>query len=181
MMNQKKMVVRKLKICKFSLVSKICYFFGKSFMCFLAFLMVGGGTCGGEAVRSHIFAFQSWTDFRASPVWWWLERKWRLFFEFWAICFGICFRFILPGAGLPDFGKAFKFWIFEPKTVTLQSSCWVFGSDLFLNFSSADESKQSQPKRQTSDRTRGPRKETMEKWRGISSWWAIPLLVFILN
>lgn len=28
MMYQKKMVVRKLKICKFGLVSKICYFFG---------------------------------------------------------------------------------------------------------------------------------------------------------
>lgn len=66
MMRQKKMVVRKLKICKFSLVSKICYFFGKSFMCF--FLMVGGGTRGGGA--GHIFAFQSWTDFLASLVRW---------------------------------------------------------------------------------------------------------------
>lgn len=95
--------MRKLKICKFSLVSKICYFFG-SLSCVSCFLdwLEGGNTwrCG-----VHIFAFQSRMDFpflsgpviRSDVSFLNFER-----FLFWNLSF-------FGGAGLPDFGKAFKF------------------------------------------------------------------------
>lgn len=58
---RRRWLVRKLKICKFSLVSKICYFFG-SLSCVSCFLdgWKGENTwwCG-----VLIFAFQSWMDF----------------------------------------------------------------------------------------------------------------------
>lgn len=67
MMNQKKMVVRKLKICKFSLVSKICYFFG-SLSCVSCFL---DGWLEEEhvAVRSPYFCVPKLDGFSYSLVW----------------------------------------------------------------------------------------------------------------
>lgn len=144
MMNQKKMVVRKLKICKFSLVSKICYFFGSlsCVSCFLDGWRRNSWRCG-----AHIFAFQSWTDFRSLV--WWLEVAslfWILNDLFWNLV-------ILTGQGCQISTRPLNFEFETENRCPSKFVYWRLGrSDLFLNFSSADEPKQSKPKRQLASR-----------------------------
>lgn len=83
---RRRWLVRKLKICKFSLVSKICYFFG-SLSCVSCFLDGWKGGTLGDAESIFLHSKVGWI-FLFCLVWW-LEVT-SLFWILNNFCFGIC-------------------------------------------------------------------------------------------
>lgn len=83
---RRRWLVRKLKICKFSLVSKICYFFG-SLSCVSCFLDGWKGGTRGDAESIFLRSKVGWI-FLFCLVWW-LEVT-SLFWILNNFCFGIC-------------------------------------------------------------------------------------------